>query len=168
MKILHISDTHGFHDQLKIQNVDMVIHSGDCSNRNVPYFNEIEVRAFINWFGKLKVKHKIYVAGNHDISIERGLVTRRDFTEAGIDYLENSSVEIEGIKIFGTPCTRIYKGNHTAFQKNRNKLNFVWENSPDDIDIFISHGQDLCINWTDIFDCSRGYKYLLVQTGMRR
>ena len=38
MKIWHISDTHDYHDLLKIPDgIDMVIHSGDCSNPRDPY-----------------------------------------------------------------------------------------------------------------------------------
>jgi len=35
MNILHISDTHCMHDQFpekRFEGIDMVIHSGDCSN----------------------------------------------------------------------------------------------------------------------------------------
>lgn len=67
MKIWHISDTHTYHDLLKVPyDIDMIIHSGDCSNPRDPYNNEPEVRDFIDWFKMIPVKYKIYVAGNHD------------------------------------------------------------------------------------------------------
>jgi len=140
MKIWHISDTHTFHDLLEIpQGVDMVIHSGDCSNPRDPYNNEPEVRAFIDWFSSLDIKYKVYVAGNHDTSIERGLVTKDDFDQNGIYYLENTSIEIEGLKIFGSPHTPLF-GNW-AFMKARHKLDRVWNNAiPDDSDIVVVHG----------------------------
>ena len=72
MKIWHISDTHGYHDLLEIpEGIDMVIHSGDCSNPRDPYNNEPEVRGFIDWFSSLDIKYKVYVAGNHDTSLKR-------------------------------------------------------------------------------------------------
>ena len=44
MKIWHISDTHTYHELLEIpKGIDMVIHSGDCSNPRDPYTNEPEV-----------------------------------------------------------------------------------------------------------------------------
>ena len=140
MKIWHISDTHTFHDLLEIpQGVDMVIHSGDCSNPRDPYNNEPEVRKFIDWFSSLDIKYKVYVAGNHDTSIERGLVTKDDFDQNGIYYLENTSIEIEGLKIFGSPHTPLF-GNW-AFMKARHKLDRVWNNAiPDDSDIVVVHG----------------------------
>jgi Icc-related predicted phosphoesterase len=140
MKIWHISDTHGFHELLQIpEGVDMVIHSGDCSNPRDPYNNEPEVRKFIDWFSNLPIKHKVFVAGNHDTSIERGLVTKDDFDQNGIYYLENTSVEIEGLNIFGSPHTPLF-GNW-AFMKARHKLDRVWNNAiPDDSDIVVVHG----------------------------
>ena len=44
-RIWHISDTHSYHDLLEIpKDIDIVIHSGDCSNVRDPYNNEPEVR----------------------------------------------------------------------------------------------------------------------------
>jgi 3',5'-cyclic AMP phosphodiesterase CpdA len=60
MKIWHISDTHTFHGLLQVpEDIDIVIHSGDCSNPRDPYNNEPEVRRFIDWYGRLPIKHKI-------------------------------------------------------------------------------------------------------------
>jgi Icc-related predicted phosphoesterase len=120
--------------------IDMVIFSGDCSNPKDPYPNEVEVRAFIDWFGDLPIKHKVFVAGNHDTSIEKGLVTKDDFDQNYIYYLENTSVEIEGIKIFGSPYTPTF-GYGWAFNKDRTKLERFWRNIIDeDVDIVINHG----------------------------
>lgn len=140
MKIWHISDTHTFHDLLEIpEGIDMVIHSGDCSNPRNPYNNEPEVRKFIDWFANLPIKHKIYVAGNHDSSIENGLVTKDDFDQNCIHYLENDTIEIEGIKIFGSPHTPTF-GNW-SFMKARHKLDKVWKAAiPDDAKIIVVHG----------------------------
>ena len=140
MKILHISDTHTFHELLEIpEGVGMVIFSGDCSNPRDPYNNEPEVRAFIDWFANLPIHHKVFVAGNHDTSIEKGLVTKLDFNDRGIHYLENETIEIEGIKIFGSPHTPTF-GNW-SFMKARNKLERIWSRAiDDDTDIIIVHG----------------------------
>jgi Icc-related predicted phosphoesterase len=117
----------------------MIIHSGDCSNPRDPYKNESEVRDFIDWYKEIPVKHKIYVAGNHDTSIEKGLVTKDDFKNAGIIYLENESVVIDGIKIFGSPHTPNF-GNW-AFMKERTKLERFWRLAIDeDVNIVVTHG----------------------------
>ena len=121
MKIWHISDTHTYHNLLEIPTgIDMVIFSGDCSNPKDPYTNEVEVRGFIDWYRKLKIPIKIFVAGNHDTSIEKKLVTSEDFSRCGIIYLENGDIIIDGIKIFGSPYTPTF-GYGWAFNKDRHK-----------------------------------------------
>jgi Icc-related predicted phosphoesterase len=140
MKIWHISDTHGFHGYLQIpQNVDMVIHSGDCANYSDPYRNEIEVLNFIEWYAHLPIKHKIFVAGNHDTSIEHRLVHPSFINEKGIIYLENESVVIEGLKIWGTPITPEF-GHGWAWNRKREKMDKLWRSIPEDTDIVVSHG----------------------------
>lgn len=132
--------THGYHNLLKTpDDIDMVIHSGDCSNPRDPYNNEPEVRGFIDWYKELPIKHKIYVAGNHDSSIEKGLVTKKDFADNGIIYLENDYTVIGGIKIFGSPYTPNF-GNW-SFMKERHKLERLWRDAiPDNTDILVTHG----------------------------
>ena len=141
MKIWHISDTHTYHDLLTVpEGIDMVIFSGDCSNPRDPYNNESEVRGFIDWFGTLPIEHKVFVAGNHDTSIEKGLVTKSDFDVAGIRYLENTHITIDGIKIFGSPLTPSF-GQGWAFNKERHKLDRIWCKAIDiDCDIIVTHG----------------------------
>lgn len=140
MKIWHISDTHTYHGFLEVpEDIDMVIFSGDCSNPRDPYKNEQEVRNFITWFDWLKIKHKVFVAGNHDSSIEKGLITKENFETCNIHYLENTSVIVDGFKIFGSPYTPTY--GDWSFMKAAFKLDRMWEGViDDDTDIIITHG----------------------------
>jgi Icc-related predicted phosphoesterase len=140
MRIWHISDTHGYHDLLDVpKDIDMVIHSGDCSNPRDPYNNEPEVRNFVDWYSKLDIPTKIYVAGNHDSSIEKKLVSTSDFYTNGIIYLEDDFIHIDGWKIHGSPITPNF-GNW-SFMKSRDKLDKHWSRSvDDDVDILITHG----------------------------
>lgn len=141
MKILHISDTHGKHDGFpmnRFDGIDLVIHSGDCSNYRDSYRNEFEVRTFLEWYEKVPVKYKIYVAGNHDSSIERLFITKEHFREKGIVYLENSDATIEGLKIWGSPYTPAFRD--WSFMKARDKISRVWETIPIDADVIITHG----------------------------
>lgn len=140
MKIWHISDTHGFHNDLKLpENIDIVIHSGDCSNSKNKYVNKLEVEKFINWYCELPVKYKIFIAGNHDTSIEKKLFTKKHFEEKNIIYLENESINIEGINIYGSPYTPTF-GEGWAFNKSRNSINREWDKIPENTDILITHG----------------------------
>lgn len=162
MKIWHISDTHTFHGLLDIPvDIDVVIHSGDVSNPQNAYLNKPEVDNFIHWYSKLPIKYKIFVAGNHDTSIERNLVNKMDFQSNGIVYLENDYTEIDlndgwksvvdndkigstvipskKIKIWGSPITPTF-GVGWAFNKNRAKTHEIWKHIPDDTDVVVTHG----------------------------
>jgi len=139
MKIWCISDTHNKHEFLEVpKGIDMVIHSGDASSQKIPALNEHELLNFLHWFGRLDIKYKIFVPGNHDTSLEDGLVRRSDIPESVI-YLEHESVEIEGIKIFGSPYTPAF-GSNWAFNVPRSKLKVYWDEIPADTDILIVHG----------------------------
>ena len=140
MKIWHISDTHTYHGLLDTpENIDMVIHSGDATNPKNPYVSKIEMQNFIYWYSLLPIKHKIFVAGNHDVCIERGLIKKDDFERAGIVYLENDCIEVQGLKIWGSPISPTF-GTGWAFNKSRSKTHEVWKHIPDDTDIVVVHG----------------------------
>jgi Icc-related predicted phosphoesterase len=138
LKVWHFSDSHSYHGLLTVpKDIDVVIFSGDCSNPRSPYSNEPEVRDFIEWFSRLDIKYKVFVAGNHDSSIESGLVTREDFGAYNIIYLENEDVTIEGFKIWGSPYTPNF--GDWCFMKHRSKLDKLWQTMPVDTNIVVVH-----------------------------
>ena len=139
MKIWHISDTHGFHKQLTVpEGIDLVIHTGDCSNHRDPYQNEWEVKDFLMWYEQVPIPNKIFIPGNHDTSIERNLIKGGDFITRGIHLLNHDWIDIEGIKIFGSPYTPTF--GQWAFMKSRETINRVWEQIPEGMDIVGVHG----------------------------
>ena len=144
--------THTYHRFLKVpEGIDLVIHSGDCSNPIDPYLNKPEVLDFIDWFSSLQIKYKIFVGGNHDTSIENRLVTPADFSSRGIIYLENASTQIEGINIWGTPITPQFGKPGWAWNRKREKMDKLWKTVPENTDILISHGPP-----KGILDCTIG------------
>jgi Icc-related predicted phosphoesterase len=140
LKIWHISDTHTYHNILTIpENIDIVIFSGDCSNPQNTLQNSFEVLNFLQWFGQLPIKYKIFVAGNHDVSIERKVIFENDFLDNGVVHLWDSEITIQGLKIYGSPYTPSF-GSGWAFNKDRAKIGRVWEGIPNDTDILVTHG----------------------------
>lgn len=88
------------HRQLKVpDDVDMVIHAGDATNYRDKYRNEPELRDFFDWFHNLPIKYKIFTGGNHDTALASNMVEVPD----DIIILQDRTIEIEGIKIFGSP-----------------------------------------------------------------
>ena len=138
MKIWHISDTHGLHGQLSIPDVDMLIFSGDAGTYKNCYRNEQGVLDFIEWIESIDtIKHKIWIAGNHDTSIEAGLVKPKELCKSSI-YLQHEFIEVEGIKIFGSPYTPWFYD--WAFNVTEDKLKDCWKDIPNQLDILITHG----------------------------
>lgn len=139
-RIWHISDTHTYHELLKVpENIDIVIFSGDCTIPKEPHLNEVQVVNFLDWFIKLPIKHKVFVAGNHDVSIERGYIDKNIFALNHVIYLENETCIIEGIKMWGSPITPTF-GEGWAYNVARHKIGRAWENIPKDVDVLITHG----------------------------
>jgi predicted phosphodiesterase len=144
-KIVLISDTHNKHNKLNndLPEGDIIIHGGDATNLGRPY----ELIDFLNWFGGLNYKHKIFIAGNHDFCF---LPTEsifppiypdiaQEYKDKGIIYLMDQTVEVEGLKIYGSPWQpRFFDW---AFNVERGEaIAKKWETIPDGLDILITHG----------------------------
>ena len=146
-RVWHISDSHCRHMEFNIPEVDIVIHTGDCSNNKNPYVNEHEVRNFMEWYSVLPIKHKLYIPGNHDLSIEKGLIRKESYPE--VLFLIDELANVEGVSIYGSPCTCSY-GQGWAYMRKRNKMKVIWDNIPENISILAVHGP--CKNILDITD----------------
>lgn len=97
MRILHLSDTHSKHHELRnLPPADIIIHSGDISEDGT----EEEVLDFLNWFCDLNYQYKIFVAGNHDLCLDGEHI---EGLPENCNYLCNSGVEIGSIKFWGVP-----------------------------------------------------------------
>lgn len=134
-KCVVLSDTHCLHRKVEVPDGDILIHSGDFTSVG----RKKEIKDFNNWFSSFPHKYKICIAGNHDILFE----TQPDVAEAllgdDIIYLKNSFIEIEGIKIWGSPMTPSF--GSWAFTRPRGKdIRRIWDNIPEDTDILVTHG----------------------------
>lgn len=133
MKIILISDTHNQHEKLILPRGDMIIHAGDISGSG----SYSEVMSFIQWFSQLEYKYKIFIAGNHDFLFEK-LNMSHTLPDA-VTYLQDSLVEIEGLRIYGSPYTPVFYD--WAFMKNRGtEIKQIWDLIPDKLDILVTHG----------------------------
>ena len=139
-KITFISDTHTKHRHLTndLPGGDILIHCGDISSRG--YKNEIE--NFLGWFDGIKgYEYKIFIAGNHDFGFQDNpkecAKLLQDYPT--VTYLEDSSVIVDGIKIYGSPWQPRF--HNWAFNVNRGwDIAQKWEKIPQDTDILITHG----------------------------
>jgi Icc-related predicted phosphoesterase len=136
MKIWFISDTHGEHAQLKVPDVDLVVHCGDESNDGDPWVNEKEARQFFEWFSKINIPTKMFVPGNHSTAIEKELIQRSEYPS--VQFLIHEETEWMGLKIFGSPFTPQFYD--WAYMKPREDLDSDWQMIAEEVDILITHG----------------------------
>jgi Icc-related predicted phosphoesterase len=167
MRITHISDTHNKHNQLNglLPGGDLLIHSGDITSLG----RKDEVIRFVKWFNGIdNYTNKIFIAGNHDMTFDSEKLLRDKLahfegrteydTECAVGkpdwlevlltsdlnqnvfYLENNFIEIDQIKIWGSPITPTF-GYGWGFNLNRGyDINQIWNRIPNDTDIVITHG----------------------------
>lgn len=144
MKILHLSDTHGLHKNLRsLPEADVIVHSGDFTFAG----SEEEAYDFMNWFCNLPYEHKVFIAGNHDMCMY-GADPIEELSP-NVHYLYNNSIVIDGMKFYGIPM----------FMEDcmDGKLDMFIHNIPDDVDILITHmpPKGIC----DIADYGKGLEH---------
>ena len=131
MTILHISDTHGKHSQLRdLPLADVLVHSGDFTENGT----ESEAIDFLEWFTALPHEHKILVAGNHDTCLRGETI---EGLPENCHYLDCSSVKINGITFYGVPLFMQDIEEKTLDQK--------YADIPNGTDVLITHQPPLGI-----------------------
>lgn len=133
MKIICISDTHNRYQELdgKIPDGDILIHAGDL----VSHGTVEEIQQFVNWYSKLPHRYKIFVGGNHDGALEHS----RELIQIpkNLIYLENELIEIEGLRIWGSPVSPPYRS--FGFMWDEERRYATYQLIPDNCDIIINH-----------------------------
>ncbi|MFA5135232.1 MAG: metallophosphatase domain-containing protein [Patescibacteria group bacterium] len=135
MKFVCTSDLHGHWRNIGWPDGDVLIVAGDITVHG----NLTEVQEFNDWLAIYPYRYKIICAGNHDWAFHDK--DKRDKARAAITngiYLENESVELEGINIFCSPYTPQFFS--WAFMKPREQMHTVWDQIPLDTDVLVTHG----------------------------
>eukprot|EP00092_Neocalanus_flemingeri_P105714 GFUD01135527.1.p1 GENE.GFUD01135527.1~~GFUD01135527.1.p1 ORF type:complete len:303 (+),score=76.45 GFUD01135527.1:73-981(+) len=158
VKIVCMSDTHSTLSEIQfdVPDGDIFIHAGDFTRYGLPS----EVEQFNTWLGNLPHRYKVVIAGNHELSFDPNTYreAREYMKQGGEDadmevadikklltncvYLEDESVEILGIQIYGSPWQPFF--SHSAFNLQRGPdLHSKWSNIPTNTDILVTHGPPL-------------------------
>lgn len=149
LKIGLISDTHGLQHRIKVEACDILLHGGDISMQG----RRDEVGGFLKWFAKAPATFKVFIAGNHERTFEQHprpewleeLLDPETLDKKGIHYLQDSGIELMGIKIWGCPWQPEF--NNWAFNLVRGEeLAAKYRLIPADTDILISHGPPYSID----------------------
>jgi Icc-related predicted phosphoesterase len=133
MRIVLLSDTHGH--AVRTPDGDILIHAGDLT----PSGTSSEIAAGVKWLASLPHRHKILIAGNHDRLFEKRPDEAASILHsAGVTYLQDACINIEGFLIYGSPWQPEFM--HWAFNVPRGKLAKYWNLIPPDLDILVTHG----------------------------
>lgn len=151
MKLTIISDTHSKHGAVKLQSGDVLIHCGDISKKG----SLEDIKNFSEFIKEQDFSHKIVIAGNHDFCFEdeRKSEAEEILRENGIIYLNDSGVEIDGVKFWGSPIQPEFFD--WAFNRKRGEdIKKHWDLIPNDTDVLITHGPPFEI----LDECANGQK----------
>lgn len=138
-KICIISDTHGMHLGLSLPDADILVHCGDFSSHGT-YMDALK---FVNWLGAQPHKHKVFIAGNHDLYFEQGNPSDIDMfiktMPPDVHYLQDSGIVLEGLKFWGSPVQPRFF--NWAFNRGRGaEIKKHWDLIPEGIDVLLTHG----------------------------
>jgi Icc-related predicted phosphoesterase len=109
---------------------NILIFAGDIQKNHFDYGED-----FLYWLNELPYYHKIITFGNHDGNWADTTAFAQEYKS--IHILNHESINIDGIKIFGSPYSLEF-GNWW-FMKPESKLEKLWKQIPDDTNILITH-----------------------------
>lgn len=137
MKLVILSDTHEQHEGVEVPDGDVLIHCGD----GTVFGGKSATKSWMEWMERQPHKHKLFISGNHDFLAEQRWSTFKYllYQHDNLIYLQNTGVELDGIKFWGSPVQPWFP--NWAFQKQRGaELKVHWEQIPEDTDVLITHG----------------------------
>jgi len=130
LRLIIVSDTHN--REFQDSGGDILIHGGDMTNWGKPK----EINRFLAFFSEMAPRHKLFIAGNHDF----GFQDAPPRIPTGLTYLLDRSVQIEGLKFYGSPWTPEFFNWAFMLPRRSESLARKWACIPGDTDILITHG----------------------------
>lgn len=136
MRVVCISDTHGDHQNVALPPGDVLIHAGDITAHGT-YDN---LASFLDWFSRQHYQHHLFIAGNHDTFLETDPAqTKAMVAQAGVTYLDDSGVIVNGVRFWGSPITPRF--HDWAFMRDPGPdIERHWRLIPPDTDVLVTHG----------------------------
>jgi Icc-related predicted phosphoesterase len=133
LRLVLLSDTHQLHREIDVPDGDLLIHAGDLTmfSRSMTAVADFNI-----WLGELPHRHKVVVPGNHEFFLEADLTKRSLLSNAII--LINEGIEIEGLRIWGSPVTPSNGGAFGLSSSEDRRRTFA--QIPTNTDVLITHG----------------------------
>lgn len=156
-KICFVSDLHGHLP--KIPDCDILCIVGDIcpAYDHSISFQKLWLEGIFNsWIKWLNIPNVVFTPGNHDFIFQESpeLIKNPPYY-----LLLNSSIEINGIKFWGSPFSTLF-GNW-VFMDTDERLQQYWEKIPPDTNVILTHGPAYSIlDWSNYGDEHTGSKTL--------
>ena len=151
MRIVTLSDTHGYHWEIgkynnPIPDGDVLVHCGDWQS----YGKLEELYDFNKWLGTLPHKYKLVIAGNHDKAAWDTYKERTKVRFTNATYLQDEEIVIDGVKFYGFPWTPMFWNWHFMLDRGSEKMIRKCNQIPDHTDVLLSHGPPQGkLDWTE-------------------
>jgi Icc-related predicted phosphoesterase len=133
LRLVLLSDTHQLHrGEVEVPDGDILIHAGDFTMFSKSMNAIVD---FNQWLGELP--HRcVVVPGNHEFFLENDPSRRSLISNATV--LINEGIEIQGLRIWGSPVTPLYGGAFgLSSADDRRRL---YARIPENTDVLITHG----------------------------
>jgi len=143
--VVHISDTHNrLHEYINtVPNGDILIHSGDMCNRRSSTESHVQFHQFLQTFKSFPHTYKVFIAGNHDYCLDaKPQEEIQKLLGPNTYYLLDSSVQLLGLNIYGSPWTT---STQMAFSAPEAFLKQKFANIPKDTHILVTHIPPLAV-----------------------
>lgn len=150
-KIVCISDLHGQIKGYTVPKCDFLLIAGDIGRHGKSIYKDANWLAYdLNpWLKQQPAKHIVMTPGNHDVVFDYALST---VPKLDCRVLIDKLIEIDGLKIYGSPWTREFY--NWGFNLPEEKLKLVWDKIPEGIDILLVHSPPY-----GIFDMTQNLRY---------
>ena len=140
LRFICMSDTHNEIHKIHIPDGDVFVHCGDAVKH---WTSARDLRVFNEFVGQLPHRHKLFVSGNHCVCLDPKRPDRSRTILSNLTYLQDELVEIEGVRIYGSPWRPkrgcFYRAEAFGYDAKRIGKD-KWSKIPDDIDFLLTHG----------------------------
>src|ERR1700722_526214 len=133
VRLVLLSDTHQLHREVEVPDGDILIHAGDFTMFSKSMNAIVD---FNDWLGELPHRFKVFSPGNHEFFLEADPSRRSLLDNAAV--LINEGIEIQGLRIWGSPVTPLYGGAFgLSSAQDRRRL---YAQIPGSTDVLVTHG----------------------------
>lgn len=156
MKIVALADTHGSNFLDKVPKCDLLLIGGDISPVNMDHSFYAQKMWFETTFIRQlkdlrdRVGTVVFIGGNHDTFLGETHKSKQSSTiqgmlPVGVYYLCDSSMQINGLNIYGSPwCNKPTWARSGPpvwnFTTEDAALEGIFEKIPENLDILLTHG----------------------------